>query len=242
MANIFQRVVRIADGGSSGFNADVEVWWCPAITLVQGILPYVLTVNTNLVSGKNIDLKIYELSGLLGTVDQTGTGNSSSGVAAGSATAGGVDAQAHDFVVTAIRTSSGAAAPLTDPASTSNPVPFTSGYLDSFAVETSHRINTSAVTNNASWTYGGSSQYAAVIASFAASSAPTIVQNLPGTHVSNTLSQQSFGIPPTAGNALIVVMGLGPWNPSFQVTSVTDNQVQAYVPLGGLGDLEYHYR
>lgn len=236
MANIFTRIVEITDGGASGFNSDAEIWWCSSVTLAGGISPYVLTVNTNLVSNKNLYAKVFQVRGAV--LDQSGTANGS-GATSATVTATSVDTSTTNFVVAAIAMGFGSSA-LADPATTSNPVAYSSGFLSGAAFEQSYRFNNSAVTDNASWTWTTNDQYAAVIASFKGS--PSLIQNMAGVKVTATSLQVTFGQLPTAGDAIIVVLGAGPWNPAFNITGVTDNQIQGYVPLGGLPHVEMHWR
>lgn len=236
VANTFTRIIEITDGGASGFNADAEIWWCPSVTLAGGISPYVLTVNTNLVSNKNLYAKIFQVRGAV--LDQSGTANGSAGTSA-TVTAGSVDTSTTNFVVAAIAMGFGSSA-LADPATTSNPVAFTSGYLSGASFEVSYRFNATAVTDNASWTWVTNDSYASVLASFKGS--PALIQNFAGIKVTATSLSFAFGQLPTAGDAIIVVLGAGPWNPAFNITGITDNQTQGYVPMGGLPQVEMHWR
>lgn len=236
--NVFTRLLHISDGGASGFNCDLSFWWCQSVTLIPGLSPYTVTASTNITSNKTLAIKCWELSGLT-AVDQTGTANSSSNSSASATvTAGGADAGSADFVIAAICIGFGSTA-LTDPPGTTNPVAFSSSYTNPTAFDIGHRLNGSSQTNNANWSWTTNDQYAAGIASFNGSG--SLAQNVAGRQVTGLGISSTFGALPSAGHSIVVAVLATPWNPAYAVTSVTDNQIQGAVPLGGL-TTEWHWR
>lgn len=159
-------VWQIATGqpdGDSGNLGRVELWFCPSVAVSS--LPF--TVSAAYSGTQNAQAALLEVNGLIGTIDQVNGAGATSGtslVLSNSA----VNASALDLVIAFILLDNyTTSAALSSPATSGYTVWGTGIGIDGGRpCQASYKVVSATETSQATWSWTGSEQYAALIGSF----------------------------------------------------------------------------
>jgi len=198
-SNTYTRIQQVSDT----YNYDVELWWCASVAATGVGTNFTITLPTNVPANRGLAAFAAEVSGLTGIVDQSATHQVTLGTSLSVAN-GAVDIGTKDFVATGISVEYGASG-LTDPPG-GTPV-YTSALSGGGAApyDLGYRINASALTDSANWSWTTSSNAGAVLGSFKSTTGAALAQAIVPVQASAMQLQATFASMPTLGNAIVIV-------------------------------------
>jgi hypothetical protein len=210
--NTYSRIIQ----ANNNNDYDAEIWWCQSISVSSGT--FTLYLPTNIIQyTKNLMAFVAEVSGIT-AIDQKASILSSGQVASLTVTNPTVDSGSKDFVAAVLSGGYGIA-------SLSNPP--TTGYTDMVhntgGADLGYRINSSALTDSASWTWTNNEVAGAALASFLSNTGATLVQS--ATAAFNTIALTiTLGATPSLGNAIVIGCAMFGGTNGYTFSQIYDNQ------------------